>query len=1633
MIIFHARSDGTVSSTPDYVRQGSALADLVIVSELDYAYCKIRLLPQSQEHIPETFCNFVLNTNKIVTPDGTELEVGTTIWVANLPPEVALIPGLVDYQLVFIAADGSEQPTEIGSFTVSHDLPHQEPETGYDLSNLSISQLNTLLSQIYAVLMLHDKILSEGGGVGGGIGGSADLTSIVTNLSKLNIESAKMKEDISDLQEDVAKNTASIESILQNGVGGGTGGGGGGASVITGQLNTDFDAPALKSAYIMRWLEPGMTVFFMPASTTSRSLAESVKVKFDPTASKENGEYKIYFTYEEKSSSMAYFNWLAIKDPNSTAEPRVALVGVDLLGASGEGDGSGTGGTTGGTTGGNTTTSDLAQTGEFTINPEDWDSNNMTSVYFPSATNGTLTIIKPKTSADNLLASLCKLFMVWGVSLGRVQFWAQGDKPTDPIAFTWITVKSSNTSTSPMVILDANKGSGSGGSVDLSGITASLTGLTTRVDNLVTTVGDLTHADGTFNIYSADWQDNVATYNYGHVVGGTITFICPYNDNTREEVARCKMWVTAESGSLKIHLADGATKPQATMVFSIFNVKDPQNTGRAPIAAIVGVIGNGDDGGTGDVVPVTCDTESTFNSWTVNPSNWTDGTPYEATTTVSAAVNGTVTFVIPTNADTRSAAASANMWVEPIVGSDEVIVLKRLQSSSAPSKTMSFTLFTVKDNNASAGTGARAVLLGVDAVGAGGDGTVDLTDIKEDIAEMTTLSSCTIYPRQWDDSDPEKATFTVTAAEKGTITFVLPAMAETKDEVTRLGITVDPELSETTVNENKQYVLNFFRANPDLQTDVYLNFILFTIKDKDNSYMAPRAVMVGVDAPVVNDGGGVDLSAVKYLTDIDTITINRSEWESNGTAKYSVSKYVDYDHTATMIFLSPKDEDTLTESERCNLWVNPVVESGRIHIHRPVGVTAPEHDLEFSVLIVKDYEQSGMETSVATAALVGVRSEGSGFGDVDLTEIQEDIDKAFEDISNIAQYNTATVNEADWTGDGPYTATVNCSAGTGTITLVAPKDAYTRGQAKLGRIEVNPSVTDGKITLTTGADVAKPSGTLTFVLFTIYDKERKAGNEFAPCAALVGVDAVGEGGGDIDAPPEVFSEILTIGVNDWDSSNGDKFVRVKAAGNDTTTLLVPYNTNTRNAVIANSIYVDPEVSDNGDITIRHTYTPVKELKFFATTVKNLNGTGNKGAAAIIGVDYIKPPETYYRTATIEASLWNTEKSVTVTIDSAVNGTVTLVLPANDTTRRESASHRLSVNPDASGGNITFTYGSDEKPDTDLAFTLMVVQDLYGSKYAAKAALVGVDAVGGGGGGGGQGKMEFLTINTWQNSEYQYAVDNDKGAVVLVMPADESTKNNAESCGISVNPKLNASKKIVFSIEKSVSFGLNFIVFTVPSSASYDTRVALVGVDKQGKDGDDWGDFEWNENWYDDVVVIIDNYLQNRDDELEARVQALEEWQVKAEGRVGVLEEWKDAADAKIQAFEPKIDANSKSIISINIEIGEINGDISEIKGDISEINDNISNNTSRIDSLVTSNSVQDKILTQHSYSIQSLLRKPTIINLLNIKTTDDAGWITETFSDGTTETTETTYLTYDSRGRITMIKDHLGHITTITW
>lgn len=84
MIVFHAKRDGTVTTEPSFVSQGSALADLVVISEHDYAFCTIRLMPPSGKYIPDIVCNFVIKSDD------------TMVWTAQLPASATEVSGMVD-------------------------------------------------------------------------------------------------------------------------------------------------------------------------------------------------------------------------------------------------------------------------------------------------------------------------------------------------------------------------------------------------------------------------------------------------------------------------------------------------------------------------------------------------------------------------------------------------------------------------------------------------------------------------------------------------------------------------------------------------------------------------------------------------------------------------------------------------------------------------------------------------------------------------------------------------------------------------------------------------------------------------------------------------------------------------------------------------------------------------------------------------------------------------------------------------------------------------------------------------------------------------------------------------------------------------------------------------------------------------------------------------------------------------------------------------------------------------------------------------------------------------------------------------------------------------------------------------
>ncbi len=138
MILFEVKADGTVRSTPSRIPQGSSLAELVVITEADYALVTMHLVPPSFEIIEDIQ----------FTPTKT---VGNRLWQANLPPKATIASGRIRYQIFLHFADGRVVPTAENSLEIPAGAISNMPETVEDLSDYSIQAIYTLLSSIYSV------------------------------------------------------------------------------------------------------------------------------------------------------------------------------------------------------------------------------------------------------------------------------------------------------------------------------------------------------------------------------------------------------------------------------------------------------------------------------------------------------------------------------------------------------------------------------------------------------------------------------------------------------------------------------------------------------------------------------------------------------------------------------------------------------------------------------------------------------------------------------------------------------------------------------------------------------------------------------------------------------------------------------------------------------------------------------------------------------------------------------------------------------------------------------------------------------------------------------------------------------------------------------------------------------------------------------------------------------------------------------------------------------------------------------------------------------------------------------------------------------------------------------------------
>lgn len=261
MILFHVKSDGQVTTTPSLVPQGSSMQDLVVLSELDYALCVVKLQPASGIYIPDIVCNIIETVNN------------TTLWTAKLPPEVAKVPGVVRYQLLFTAADGTQQPTLSGTFNVPTGVIANMPESVEDLEQYTINEIYALLANIYA------KVLEGGGGSG------------------------------------------------EEGTGGGT------VSIAPTEWTDTTPYTALMA---VPGIETGQVILFAPADdlTKETSAASRLTMKIDSTVDSNTGlDYVVFARAEsgEAPTDTLTFRYVILKT-ESNLPALVAMVGVDAYG-----------------------------------------------------------------------------------------------------------------------------------------------------------------------------------------------------------------------------------------------------------------------------------------------------------------------------------------------------------------------------------------------------------------------------------------------------------------------------------------------------------------------------------------------------------------------------------------------------------------------------------------------------------------------------------------------------------------------------------------------------------------------------------------------------------------------------------------------------------------------------------------------------------------------------------------------------------------------------------------------------------------------------------------------------------------------------------------------------------------------------------------------------------------------------------------------------------------------------------------------------------------------------------------------------------------------------------------------------
>ena len=740
MIVFHAKRDGTVTTKPSFVPQGSSLADLVVIAEHGYAYCTIRLTPSSGVHIPDLVCNAVFSKD------------GVTMWTANLPAEAAKASGYVTYQLIFTSFDLTQEATLEGTFTVPEGAITNMPESVSELEQMTINELYALLASIHAKYLdldisaspvsISTFAVAKGAFVGGSK--SVQIQDLKSNCVALILPASTATQEFAktarlSIPVETTYNASSGEdaiiSLQINADGvepaddlsfiamvvrdktsiqprayllGASASGDAGTSVVRGR--TTINTSSWGDGYVISSLinlggnkiGNGSVVFIMPSNDETREAAGKARMYAAIDSTIDNDTQDLVVVAKSASGEKPTVNLVfdfIILQTNSADRPVVALVGVDAFGASGSGGGNG-----------------------------GVDAEAVASIVQSIVPAWARESAPPQETDPNVPAWAKKAnkpeYTAAEVGLGNVDNIKQYSKNNPPP----YPVTSVNGKTGAVNINATDIGAETSGAAQLAiAVHESDPNAHQDFRGAIEELSNKLNAVLNSDDKSLDELKEIVAYIKANkalidsITDSKVSKTDIVNNLTTNSTN--KPLSAAQGAALKslVDALDSAIKALEADKMTAAQVSAAISTALESYATEAHVADNyqpkGDYATKGELAEAI-----QFSTVSIAPSQWSDGSPTMASVFVEGFEAGAVLFMFPADDSTKVAAAAARLSASayPFTNVGGMTVdLVRAEVDTAPSVTLNFMAVVLKDDSEAASVHPRAVLVGVDSYGTG--------------------------------------------------------------------------------------------------------------------------------------------------------------------------------------------------------------------------------------------------------------------------------------------------------------------------------------------------------------------------------------------------------------------------------------------------------------------------------------------------------------------------------------------------------------------------------------------------------------------------------------------------------------------------------------------------------------------------------------------------------------------------------------------------------------------------------------------------------------------------------------------------------------------------------------------------